>query len=59
MSIVEQIQKNLVDPEGHGPVLKALLDILEEQGERGVKDRIKKWVQEIGLESAPSTEGEV
>lgn len=58
MPLVEQIQKNLVDPEGHGPVLKALLDILEQQGERGVKDRIKKWVQEIRLESALPTEGE-
>lgn len=45
MSVVEQIQKNLVDPKNHSPILKALIGILEEQGERGVKDRIRKWVQ--------------
>jgi hypothetical protein len=50
MSVVEQIQKNLVDPKNHSPILKALIGILEEQGERGVKDRIRKWVQEIRTE---------
>jgi hypothetical protein len=47
MTITEQIMKNLVDPEKHGPILKALIDILEEQGEKELKDRIKQWVQEI------------
>jgi len=56
MSIVEQIKTNLVDPDKHGPILKALVDILEEQGEKGVKDRIKKWVEEIEAEALPSTE---
>ena len=58
MSLVEQIRKNLVDPEEHGPILEALVDILEEQGEKGVKDRIKKWVEEIEAETPPPTESE-
>ena len=58
MSIADQIMKNLVDPDKHGPILKALVDILEEQGEKGVKDRIKKWVEEIEAETPPSTESE-
>ncbi len=47
MTIVEQMTKNLVDPEKHGPILKALVDILEEEGEKGLKDRIKQWIEEI------------
>jgi hypothetical protein len=58
MSVVEQIRMNLVDPDKHGPILKALVDILEEQGEKGVKDRIKKWVEEIEAEIPPFTENE-
>jgi hypothetical protein len=58
MSIVEQIEKNLVDPDKHSPILKALVDILEEQGESGVKVRIKKWVEEIKAEPLPFTESE-
>ncbi len=56
MSIVEQIKANLVDPDKHGPILKALADILAEQGEKGVKDRIKKWIEEIEAETLPPTE---
>jgi hypothetical protein len=58
MTITEQITKNLVDPEKHGPILKALLDILEEEGEKGLKDRIKQWVQEILDESPDNDESE-
>jgi hypothetical protein len=58
MSIVEQIKMNLVDPSKHSLILKALVDILEEQGEKGVRDRIKKWVEEIEAETPPSTESE-
>ena len=47
MTITEQITKNLVDPEKHGPILAALVDTLEEQGEKGLRDRIRQWVQEI------------
>jgi hypothetical protein len=56
MSIAEQIKTNLVDPDKHGPILKALVEILEEQGEKGVKDRIKKWVDEIKAEASFPTE---
>lgn len=55
MTITEQITKNLVEPEKHGPILKALVDILEEEGEKGLRDRIKQWVQEI-LETEPDNE---
>ena len=47
MTITEQIAKNLVEPEKHGPILKALVDILEVEGEKGLKDRINQWVREI------------
>ena len=55
MTITEQITKNLVEPEKHEPRLKALVDILEEEGEKGLKKQIKQWVQEI-LEAEPVTE---
>lgn len=58
MTITEQITKNLLDPEKHGPILKALIDILEEEGEKGLKDRIKQRVQEILEESPDSEESE-
>jgi hypothetical protein len=58
MSVVEQIKTSLVDPDKHGPILKALVDILEEQGEKGVKERIKKWIEEIEAETLPLTESE-
>lgn len=55
MTITEQIAKNLVEPEKHGPILKALVDILEEEGEKGLKDRISQWVREI-QEAEPNSE---
>jgi hypothetical protein len=58
MSIVEQIQANLVDPDKHGPILRALVNILENQSERGVRDRIKKWIEEIEAETPPHIESE-
>ena len=54
MAIIEQINQNLVDPEKHGPILQALYEILEEKGEKGVKDQIKRWVEEIEEESSPA-----
>jgi hypothetical protein len=54
MTITEQITKNLVDPEKHGPILEALTGILEEQGEKALKDRIRQWVQEI-LQAEPES----
>jgi CHASE3 domain sensor protein len=65
MSIVEQIKSNLIDLDKHGPILQALAEILEERGEKGVRDQIKKWVEEIeeeaqqvGQLSAQTQEGE-
>jgi hypothetical protein len=58
MSIVEEIRKNLVDPDKHSHILKALVDILEEQGEKGVKDQIKRWIKEIKAETQSPTESE-
>ncbi len=58
MSVVEEIRKNLVNPDKHGPILKALVEILEEQGEKGIRDRIKKWIEEIEAEAPPLTENE-
>jgi hypothetical protein len=58
MPIVEQIRKNLVDPDKHGPILEALVVILEEQGERGVKERIKGWIEEIKLQDPALVTGE-
>ena len=58
MSIVEQITKNLVEPDKHGPILVALVDILEDQGERGVKERIKRWIEEIEAEGSALASGE-
>ena len=57
MTITEQIIENLVDSGKHGPILKALIDVLEEEGEKGLRDRIRKWVQEI-LEENPDLESE-
>ena len=55
MSMVDQIRKNLVNPDEHGPILEALVDILEEQGDTGVKERIKRWIKEIKAETTPPT----
>jgi len=58
MNIIEQLTINLVDPENHGPVLRALVAVLEEQGEKAVKDQIKEWIQQIETEVPPSEESE-
>jgi len=55
MTIVEQIANNLVDPEKHTPYLKALIDILEERGEKGLREQLKQWMDEI-LEEDPDEE---
>ena len=47
MSIADYIAQNLVDPEKHRPILNALIAILEEEGEKGLKDRIAQWIHEI------------
>ena len=52
MSISEHIAQNLVNPEKHAPILKALIAILEEDGEKGLKYHIAQWINEI-LEELP------
>ena len=58
MSIVEQIEANLVDPDKHSPILKALVGILEKRDEKGVRDQIKRWIEEIQTENPPLDESE-
>lgn len=59
MTIAEKIAKNLVDPEKHGPILRALIQVLEEDGEKGVKDLIKRFIDEIEQELPPDEVSEV
>ena len=56
MSIAAQITQNLVDPEKHALILNALIAILEEEGEKGLKDRIAQWIKEIQEELPEETE---
>ncbi len=58
MSIIKQIATNLTDPDKHAPILKALVEILEEKGEKGVKEQIKKWIEEIEAETLPANGNE-
>lgn len=56
MSIAVQIAQNLVNPEKHAPILKALIAILEDEGEKGLKDQIAQWIKEIQEESPDEAE---
>jgi hypothetical protein len=56
MTIADQIASNLVDREKHGPILGALLRILEEDGEKGLKDQIAQWIREIQDEIPADTD---
>ena len=42
-----------------GPILRAIIQVLEEDGEKGVKDLIKRFIDEIEQELPPDEEGEV
>ena len=59
MTIADQIAKNLVDPEKHGAMLSALIRVLEEEGEKGVKALIERYIKEIEQELPPDEESEV
>ena len=52
-TLVDQISKNLVDPEKHEVILRALVSILETEGEKSLKDRIAQWIQNIEEEEPP------
>ena len=56
MSIAVQIAQNLVNQEKHAPILKALIAILEDEGEKGLKDQIAQWIKEIQEESPDEAE---
>jgi hypothetical protein len=58
MTIADQIAKNLVDPENHGPILYALIRVLEEEGEKGVKTLLERFVKEIEQELPPDEKSE-
>ena len=45
MSIANQINKNLLDPENHGTMLNAIIRVLEEEGEKGVKALIERFIR--------------
>ncbi len=58
MSIADYIVQNLVDPEKHAPILNALIAILEDEGEKGLKDKIAQWIYEIQEEHPDEEENE-
>lgn len=58
MPISEHIAQNLVNPAKHAPILKALIAILEEEGEKGLKDHIAQWINEIQEELPDEAESE-
>jgi len=59
MKIADQIAQNLVNPEKHVPILNALLNILEDEGEKGVKELITQWIHDIQEDHADDIESEV
>ena len=59
MTVADQIAKNLVDPENHDPILRALIHVLEEEGEKGVKTLIERFIKEIEQELPPDEKSEV
>ena len=58
MSISVYIAQNLVDREKHTPILNALIAILEEEGEKGLKDKISLWIDEILEDQSDEIESE-
>ena len=58
MTIADQIAKNLVDPQKHGLMLIALMRVLEEEGEKGVKALIERFINEIEQELPPEEKSE-
>lgn len=43
----DQLISKLADPEKHGPVLKAALEIVEESGSKGLKEQVQQWIVDI------------
>lgn len=47
-SILEaQLKALLADPEKHGPILEALLEVIKASGSKGLKKHILQWIEEI------------
>jgi len=43
----EQLTPMLADPDRHGPVLKAVLEIVSESGSEGLKKQVQQWIGDI------------
>jgi len=43
----EQLTLKLADPEKHDPILKAVLEIIEEKGSKGLKIQVQQWIADI------------
>lgn len=46
-ALEEQIKTILADQEKHGRMLEGLMEIVRDSGSKGVKDRIKQWIEDI------------
>lgn len=42
-----QLTPKLADPEKHGPILKAVLEIAGESGSKELRKQIKQWIADI------------
>lgn len=43
----EQLTAKLADPDRHGPVLKAVVEIISESGSEGLKKQVQQWIRDI------------
>jgi len=43
----EQLSTKLADPDGHGSVLEAVLEIVSESGSEGLKKQVQQWIGDI------------
>jgi len=43
----EQLTAKLGDADRHGPVLKAVLEIVSESGSEGLKKQVQQWIGDI------------
>lgn len=43
----EQLTPKLADPDKHGPILKAVLEIAGESGSKGLKEQVQQWIADI------------
>lgn len=43
----QQLTAKLADPDRHGPVLKAVVEIISESGSEGLKKQVQQWIGDI------------